>query len=258
MYVFKKLIAPLLFPAALCVEVLLVGLVLLWLTKRQKAGKIVATVGAAMVMLFTSTPFSKLVLGPLEYRHRAQALRGDPPDSLPQVRWVVVLGGGHSTDPRLPITSQMSPYALARVAEGVRLYRKLDRATLVFSGGTGRERRSDANVMADVALALGVEPKDIALERNSRDTKDQARQIGRIVGGDPFFLVTVASHMPGAMGLFRKQGLRPIAAPTAFRVKRYVGLTRNMFYPGAGALQSCERAFYEYLGIGWGKLRGQI
>ena len=45
MFLFKKLVAPLFFPVSLCLTCLAAGLILLWFTKKQKAGKIVTTVG---------------------------------------------------------------------------------------------------------------------------------------------------------------------------------------------------------------------
>jgi hypothetical protein len=32
----------------------------------------------------------------------------------------------------------------------------------------------------------------------------------------------------------------------------------GMFFPSAGHLHKSERAFHEYLGMAWAKLRGQI
>jgi len=41
-------------------------------------------------------------------------------------------------------------------------------------------------------------------------------------------------------------------------VKERAAITPGRFYPSAGGLRKTERAFYEYLGLAWAKLRGLI
>jgi len=82
----------------------------------------------------------------------------------------------------------------------------------------------------------------------------------KIVGPDPFLLVTSAAHMPRSMALFRKQGMNPIPAPTGHQVKeRQRGeISPGSFFPGIGELEKAEMAVYEYLGLAWVKIRGKI
>ena len=53
MFLLKKIIAPLLFPLTACLLLIGVGLVLLWFTRRQKAGKIFATSGFALLVVLS-------------------------------------------------------------------------------------------------------------------------------------------------------------------------------------------------------------
>ena len=257
MYLFKKIVGPLLFPAPLCLWVLAAGLVVLWFTKRQRTGKILVTVGAVLLLLFTNGLFSDLLLRPLEYRYLPLLADGEA-GLRPPVKWIVVLGGGHFRDERMPPTSQMSATALARLVEGVRLHRLLPGSKLVTSGGGVGAQATEAYIMAEAAKALGVDPDDIVLEPNSRDTKDQAAFVREVVGDEPFILVTSAYHIPRSVALFRRQGLDPIPAPVGYMVRPYRGFQRSMIYPGAAAMTRSERAFYERLGMLWGKLRGQV
>jgi hypothetical protein len=48
----KKIIGPMFMPAFVCIEILLVGLLLLWFTKKQRAGKIVVTIGIVLLLGF--------------------------------------------------------------------------------------------------------------------------------------------------------------------------------------------------------------
>ena len=74
----------------------------------------------------------------------------------------------------------------------------------------------------------------------------------------PFVLVTSASHMPRAMGMFRKLGMHPIPGPTGHRIKDSQGPHPSSFFPHASNLLRSETVFHEYLGMAWAKLRGQI
>ena len=59
------------------------------------------------------------------------------------------------------------------------------------------------------------------------------------------------------MGMFKKMGTRPIAAPADFQV--VWGPLRGIdFFPKADALKDTERAFHEYLGLLWGWVRGYL
>ena len=129
---------------------------------------------------------------------------------------------------------------------------------MILSGGSGFDPIPNAKIMADIAMDLGVNEKDIILESKSKDTKDEAILIKPLVDNEPFILVTCASHMPRSISIFKKLGMNPIPAPTGHKVKERRGLSPGSFFPNALSLHKSERAFYEYLGILWAKLRGQI
>ena len=209
MFLFKKIVAPLFFPLSLCLEIFLVGIFLLWFTRRQKAGKIIVSIGVVFLIAISYGAASEMFLRPLENKY--------PPltdvSAISDIKWVVVLSGGHSPDPKLPVTGQLSDASLVRLVEGIRIHRELPQSKLILSGGAVFSTITEAKVMADVAIVLGVDAKNLILESESKDTKDQARLIQKIVGDNRFILVTSASHMPRSMALFQKKGMRPIPAP---------------------------------------------
>ena len=124
-------------------------------------------------------------------------------------------------------------------------------------GGAGFGSTVESEVMAETAVSLGVNRQGILIETNSRDTEDQAREVKKIVGSERFVIVTSALHMPRVMALFKKQGLRPIPAPTDFWIKKTSGFHPKNYFPGADNLKMTERVVHEYLGLIWAKLRGQ-
>jgi uncharacterized SAM-binding protein YcdF (DUF218 family) len=56
MFLFKRIGSSFPFPVSLCLEMLLVGLALLWFTRRQKAGKVLVSAGTVL-LLAISYPF---------------------------------------------------------------------------------------------------------------------------------------------------------------------------------------------------------
>jgi len=253
LFLLKKIVAPLFFPLSICFEILLFGLVLLWFTSRQRTGKVAITIGALLLGALSFSAVSDKLLGPLGYKYSPILTS----NVISGIKWIVVLGGGHISDPRHPVTGQLSGTTTVRLVEGIRLYRIVPGSKLILSGGGAFDPVPEAPIMADVAIALGVDRGDLILEPASQDTKDQARLIQKIVGKERFVLVTSASHMPRSMALFEKFGMKPIPGPTEYLVKQNQQLTPRMFFPRPTALGKAEIAFYEYLGMLWAKIRGQ-
>jgi uncharacterized SAM-binding protein YcdF (DUF218 family) len=254
MFLFKKIVAPFLFPLSICLEILLAGLYALWFTRSQKRGKIIVTIGVILLATISYGAVSNLFLGPLESKYQPilDAL------AFQNVKWVVVLGGGHVTDPRLSVTDQLSDVSLIRLVEGIRIHKKLFSSKLLLSGGEAFSSTSDADTMAKMAMALGIEKKEIVLESESKDTKDQAKFIQNIIGDNRFILVTSASHMARSVSLFKAKGMNPIPAPVGFQIKNAPRMSPMRFFPSGKGIDKMERVVYEYLGIEWARLRGQI
>ena len=254
MFLIKKILSPLFFPTTLILGTLLLGLFLVSLTRRRRTGKIFVLIGVLLLGMLSYDGVSDRLLRPLEYQY--------PPllslENIQNVKWIVVLGGGHSSDPKLPITSQISQNSLVRLVEGIRIHNRLPKSKVILSGGSVFEKISNAQVLAEVAIAIGVKKQDLILEDVSKDTEDEARFIQQIVGQEQFILVTSASHMPRSIALFKRLGMHPIPAPTDHLVKECQKISPGMFYPSANGLCKAERAFYEYLGLAWAKLRGAI
>jgi uncharacterized SAM-binding protein YcdF (DUF218 family) len=255
MFLFKKLVAPFLMPVPFSLARLLLGLLLLWLTGRQRAGKRLATLGTLLLLLLGYGAVSGRLLATLERRHAPVA---DVSASAGRVRWVVVLGGGSSADESLPAGKRLSEASLARLVEGIRLQRQLPGSRLLVSGGAVFGPGSDAETMRALAVELGVDPSALDLDAVSPDTETQAEIVRGRLGAEEFYLVTSASHMPRALALFRKVGTNPIPAPTHFLTQSDRSISPSDFLPNSGSLRRAETATYEYLGLAWAKIRGRI
>ena len=243
-------------PVPACFFLALLGLFCLWFTRKQKLGKILVTMSTVLLGFFGYGVMSDRLVRPLEKEYR---LTRDF-DRLKHVKWIVVLSGGASVDPELPLSTFLTGACLSRLLEGVYIHNRLPGTKLVLTGRSNPKGIiTDADVMGDVAKEWGVNPENIVLETKATDTKDHPIYVKKIVGGDNFILVTSAWHMPRAMGLFRGQGMEPIPAPTDYMVKEREGeVTPGVFFPSAGSLEKAERVIHEYLGVVWAKVRGQI
>ena len=251
MFLFKKLLSNAIMPLSLCVLLLLIGLVLLWFTHRQKTGKVLVTAGSVLLLAVSYGWGFAPALKALEHEY-------PPVMAAADAKWIAVLGGGTFSDAGIPLHARLSEASLGRLVEGIRLYRQLPGATLLVSGGRVYGSGSDAESMREMAVSLGVNPADIRVDEESPDTETQALIIRQMVGDDKVFLVTSASHMPRAVGLFRLAGVNVVPAPTHYVVQDNAGFSPAELFPDSDSVLVAQRVAYEYLGIVWAKLRGII
>jgi uncharacterized SAM-binding protein YcdF (DUF218 family) len=259
----------LLSPVPLSFTFILAGMFLLWFTRRQTLGKIIVSLGIFIILPLSFNVVSEELLRPLEYKYSPLMIdsAGNKQDrqggslinqNEPAIKWIVVLGGGHVSDPNVPLTSQVSTASLVRLTEGVRLYRKLPGSKIVLMGGAVFDPVPEVEIVAKIAEIMNVNRNDLVLEKISKDTEEQAKFIKNIVGNDRFILVTSASHMPRSVALFKKVGLNPVPAPTNHRVVEGKRMSPGDFFPSTGGLSKAENAIYEYLCMAWSKIRNKL
>jgi uncharacterized SAM-binding protein YcdF (DUF218 family) len=117
MFLLKKLVAPFL-PVPLILGLLVAGLLLLWLSTRQKTGRVLVSLGTLLLCLFSVESVAHWFVATLEDRYPPMLSAGSVGH---EVRWIVVLDAGHVSDPRLPLPSQLEGPMLASLVEGIRL-----------------------------------------------------------------------------------------------------------------------------------------
>ena len=110
-------------PLPLGVALILIGLYFLH-TRKIKLSSFFLSLSISWLFLFSYPPFvDNFLLHKLESSY--PPLLHAPSD----VRYIYVLGGGHSSDSKLPITSQLAMPSVVRLNEGIRLYQELGRIT---------------------------------------------------------------------------------------------------------------------------------
>ncbi len=233
---------------------LALGLTLIWPLKKKKVGWIVAAISFLFFLLLGYGVIGNMMLNDLENRYPAPT----GIESRTNVKWVVVLGGGMNSDPRMPITSQLSSGSAVRTIEGIRIHRLQKGAKLLFSGGPVFNPVPEGQGMAQLALELGVPRENLTTEILSRDTEEQARLIKSLVGTDSIFLVTSAVHMPRSMALFKKAGIPCIAGPTDYLYKKELQFNPSRLFPNYNGFRKAEAGWHEYLGTLYSRIKGRI
>ena len=252
MFLLKKIAGELLSPLSVVVLILAVALVLLWFTRRQRLGKLLATAG---FLLFVLTAYGALGGPALRALEGEYAPLASPPADI---HWIVVLGGGTTSDPGLPPAQRASPATLARAVEGARLHRLLPGAKLVVSGAAVFASGADADAMAAIAQELGVPREAMVLDTVSPDTETQASTVRALVKGERCIVVTSAAHMRRSLALLRKAGVDALPAPTHYLSQRNASLSLADFFPAARNIEGADVAAHEYLGLAWNRLTGRI
>jgi uncharacterized SAM-binding protein YcdF (DUF218 family) len=164
---------------------------------------------------------------------------------------VVVLGG--MVDP--PASRASGEAELTgeadRIVRGFEIIRSGHARTIVVSAGLVFPVPGDVPEADRLAARLarwGVPPGQIVAEASSRNTRENAIQVGRLAaarGWTSLLLVTSAAHVPRALGCFRAVGLEPDVLPVDHRAGDGRG---RSWLPQASALAKSTRAIHELAG----------
>lgn len=230
-FLIKKIIAWFLMPMPLGMMMLLSVVWLLHRGNLRRAKQLL--LGTFLwFSVVTHAKISSLFLLPLETEY-------EKIEQIPaEVEYILLLGGDKER----------------RAWEAVRLYHQVKNAKIITSGYSMHDRVSDAYKASRLLIEAGVDPSDIMMQEDVKDTREEAERMKERVGERPFLLVTSAYHMPRSMRLFQEEGLKPIAAPGDFNDRSEDSIW-SLFQ--AKHLQKTERAFHEYIGLLWSYLRGK-
>ena len=223
------------------------GIVLLMMKKRLKLSKTLLLIGFSLLSLLSFRPFSNFLLWGLESRY--------PPlmnvTGYAETPYIVVLTAWDSKVPTIPYTSNLGYRSAFRTLEAHRIYKQLPHCKIIISGS-----ETGATLMRMFLMLLSVPEKDILID-HSGNTRKSAASLKHILHGQPFVLVTSATHLVRAMASFTHQGLRPIPAPADYLYGFYQDyefpFPRPFAYylPNTDAFVRSSAALYEYAGTLW-------
>lgn len=215
--------------------------------KREKLAKRCLYVAIFWLFINSSSPVPRWMMQGLEGKY--------PPFSSLPVKptkpvHILVLGAGHTLDPRLPSLLQLSESARNRITEGIRISRQVPGSKLLTSGYSRTGKTPTGEVMASAAVSLGISPMDTLVIPSPHNTKSESHAYMERFGDDyTLILVTSAAHMPRAMGHFKARGLDPIPAPCGYHVKKDPDSFRFPFKPSYGNIEMFQKAVHEWVGL---------
>ena len=244
-YVLSKLLWFVVRPGTFALLLCLVGLALWWRGRRFGRWPLAAGLGFFVVVL--ATPLGPLLVMPLEDRFS----RPDPAPA--RIDGVIVLGGAvdqNLTEARgIPALNG----AAERMTEAVVLARRFPEARIVFTGGQGslvHGGLTEADVARALWTAMGLDQARVTYESESRNTHQNAvltRALVQPKPGETWLLVTSASHMPRAVGVFRAAGWPVVPWPVNYRTGRSLIALYDAPFPDR--LGQVEGAVREWIGL---------
>ncbi len=252
MFFLSKLLPLFIYPVGLSSLLMVLGLVWLWRHPRRASGAIALSL---FILFFSSNRLvSNKLLSSLEWQYF-------PPDPMPTADAIVVLGG--ATVPAIaPRPWVEVGEAGDRILYAARLYNQGRAPKLILSGGRvqwrGGSDESEADDMKAFAMAMNVPEKDIILEGNSLNTRENAVNVKQIMEAqsiESVLLVTSAVHMPRSVAIFKKLNIKIIPAPTDYLVTTPTEERTTIegrildLLPRAEATGRFTRAMKEYIGF---------
>lgn len=214
LFAFSKLIIVLLSPILWIVAVFVWG----WVTKNSARKKRCYIAGIIMLLFFTN-PFiiSMLILA---YQPQKVTLHAGENYSAG-----ILLGGfagRNNTDKQTYFGEQSDRFIQAAL-----LYKTGHIQKIIVAAGDGsvfnRGAFREGDFIREQLATIGIPPEAIALDRNSRNTAENAANAKKIIDSlqlaPPYLLITSAIHIPRAKKTFTKAGVEVIPYPAAFSIR---------------------------------------
>jgi uncharacterized SAM-binding protein YcdF (DUF218 family) len=242
-------------PSNMVATLAALGIVLMF-TRFRRTGRVLATLGVALLLLAGLSPLGNIFLYPLEERFpRWDASRGAP-------NGIVVLGGAISPDVSAAHGTPALTEAAERLTAVAELARKYPAARIIYSGGNARlllVRGNEAEYALSLFESFGIPRDRLIAEDKSRDTVENAllsKALADPKPGERWLLVTSAYHMPRAIGIFRRAGFPVEAYPVDWRTRGAVDLMMP-FDTLTGGLRRTDTAVREWVGLAAYWITGQ-
>lgn len=250
MFLLSKLLPLLLLPLGLAL------LLLLWAAWRGGRAPVLAALGILWIFAtpLTAEGLWRWLERPYQ-RQTAAALLARRP-AAPAA--VVVLGTGRHPAPGPARASEWID--ADRFFGGLEAYQQLRREglrpRLIFTGGwwpTQPGLPPEGDVLRQRAISLGLPPADLLSTARVRNTAEEARAIAALLPrGATVVLVTSAFHLPRAVRLFEREGLRVLPFPVDFQASgAWAGSPLRdplNWLPSADGLARSSRALREAIG----------
>ena len=243
MLVWLKCIIAFFRPPGLNILLLAVGL-FFWLISKKGRAVFLLSSSTLLLYLFSIPLSNNILISSLEKKYQSK-FEDIIKDKTPQA--IVVLSSG-----KWPNSN-----GLLRTLYAAKLSKATNLPILV-SGGGKNHNNNDVSEAADMAKSLAADfgiSGAIWVEGDSHNTMENAKFTKKILEKNNIkniFLVTNAWHMPRAMQVFNKQGIKVVSAPIVSNIENNKCTLDNLT-PSADGIVTSEVFFHEYFGALWYK-----
>ena len=252
----SNILPALVYPVGSTIAILVVSTVLS--ARGHCRGTVAAPLIALVWLWVTSTPFvaERLVKG-LEMQYPPIELEKTPVADV-----AIVLGGGIA-EPAKPRIELELINESTRLLHAVRLYRMGKVKKILLIGGNlpwNDYPVAEADLMQQLLVEWGVPSDAIRAAGQSRNTYENMLEAVQLREAEKFesaLLITSATHMPRAMGIFLRGGI-PIIASTVHITVVDHPLSVLDWIPNVKALSMTTAAMKEWIGLVVYRIRGRI
>ena len=250
-FILSKVLGFFALPSDIAVTIAALGVILLF-TRCWRAGRRLAVLGVALLLIAGLTPLGNALMLPLEQRFPPWSDARDA--ALGPPAGIVVLGGAIGPEISAARGTPDLNESAERITAIATLAKQYPAARIIYSGGNARLVLA-GGIEADYAVALfesfGIARARIETERQSRNTIENAvfsKAIANPKPGERWLLVTSAYHMPRAVGVFRHVGFAVEAYPVDWRTRGPIDLAIPFESITAG-LRRTDTALHEWIGL---------
>ncbi len=215
--------------------------------KAYKKAKILSGFLFVSILMISIFPVGDWLLYPLEKRFPPAHKLSAPIDGI------IILGGSEKIFNSFVWQQVELNQHSERFFAFIKLAREFPYARHVYTGGTGDpllQEYKGSVVAKQLFEEQGLDTSTLLFESESRNTFENAVMTKRMINPDPserWVLITSASHMPRALGIFYKSGWQVIPYPVDHDTnpETLFKITWNF----SGNLSKLDSAVYEWMGL---------
>lgn len=235
-------------PSSAVLILLFVGTAMLW-SRWARAGRRIVLLAGILLVVIGISPAGHALILPLEERFSRADLNGGA-----SVDGIIVLGGVQN----MSVSGSRNVITLneagERLVEAAALARRYPNAKIILTGESSafvKAKDSEAEGAANLLESLGIQPDRFVLETRAKNTFQNAKYSAELVGKDKnerWLLITSASHMPRAIGVFRTAGVKVEPWPVDYRTRGSTDIWRFFHSPSEG-WRRMDLAMREWIGL---------
>lgn len=168
---------------------------------------------------------------------------------------IVVLGGGVAEVSPMDQTIAAEASS-ARLLHGLEIFNKYGAKYLVFAG-SGLGKVSEAEVMAQRALTLGVPKEKIKIDAKSGNTREHAIELNKMFADKHLYIGVVTSgyHMRRSEREFKRYFKNVLPLPASYSYSSSSGRRVLKYIPQAETLNATTVTLREFIGSFWYEIR---